>query len=108
MTSQKSPIERSLLSLAWPIFVEQALHVATGTVDTFMVSHISDGAVAALGTAHQIVILCLIIFSFVGIGTSVVVTHHLGAKDREGADRIAATAIGVNTWLGLAVSLTVQ
>ena len=107
MTSQKSPIERSLLSLAWPIFVEQALHVATGTVDTFMVSHISDGAVAALGTAHQIVILCLIIFSFVGIGTSVVVTHHLGAQDREGADRIAATAIGVNTWLGLAVSLTV-
>ena len=107
MTAQKSPIERSLLSLAWPIFVEQALHVATGTVDTFMVSHISDGAVAALGTAHQIVILCLIIFSFIGIGTSVVVTHHLGAQDREGADRIATTAIGVNTWLGLAVSLAV-
>ena len=72
-----SLVKPSLLVLAWPIFVEQLLHIMTGTVDTFMVSHISDNAVAGLGTAHQIVVFFLIIFSFISIGSSVVITHHL-------------------------------
>ena len=98
---------RRLLPLAWPIFVEQLLHMSTGVIDTFMVSHISDGAVAALGSANQIIILFVVLFGIVGIGTSVVITHHLGGGDRAGADRIAATAIGVNTWFGLLASVLV-
>jgi putative MATE family efflux protein len=102
-----SPAKSTLVSIAWPIFVEQALRMLVGTVDVFMVSHISDGAVAGLGVANQVVILCLIVFNFIGIGTSVVITHHLGAKDRAGADDIAKTAIATNTWMGVAVSLAV-
>ena len=98
---------RNLLALAWPIFVEQVLHLLLGVVGTFMVSHISDDAVAALAAANQIVILFILVFSFVGMGASVVVTHHLGGGDREGADHIAVTAIGVNTLLGLLVSVVV-
>jgi putative MATE family efflux protein len=96
-----------LLRLAWPIFVEQALHMLMGVVDTFMVSHVSDQAVAGLGGANQIVVLFLVVFSFFSIGASVVITHHLGAKDPVGAEAIARTALGVNTWLGLVVSLLV-
>lgn len=105
--SSSSLLKPSLIALAWPIFVEQLLHIMTGTVDTFMVSHISDNAVAALGTANQIVVFFIIIFSFVSIGASVVITHHLGGKDPVGADQVATTAIGVNTWLGLIASLLV-
>lgn len=97
----------TLLAIAWPIFVEQALRMLIGTVDTFMVSHVSDNAVAALGIAHQIVILFLMAFNFIGIGSSVVITHYLGAKDRKGADRITTNAIAVNTWLGAIVSVGV-
>ena len=43
------PARIGLLALAWPIFIEQTLRLLIGTVDTFMVSHVSDGAVAALG-----------------------------------------------------------
>lgn len=105
--SSSSLLKPSLIALAWPIFVEQLLHIMTGTVDTFMVSHISDNAVAALGTANQIVVFFIIIFSFVSIGASVVITHHLGGKDPAGADQVATTAIGVNTWIGLIASLLV-
>lgn len=98
---------QSLLSIAWPIFIEQALRMLIGTVDTFMVSHVSDGAVAALGVANQLVVLFIIIFNFVGIGASVVLTHHLGARDRVGAAEITRNAIAVNTWLGLFASLLV-
>lgn len=97
----------SLVGIAWPIFVEQTLRILIGTVDTFMVSHVSDGAVAALGVANQVIIFFIIAFNFIGIGTSVVITHHLGARDPAGADRIATNAIAVNTWLGAAFSASV-
>ncbi|HEY4300886.1 MAG TPA: MATE family efflux transporter, partial [Candidatus Didemnitutus sp.] len=96
-----------LLSIAWPIFVEQSLRIFIGTVDTFMVSHVSDGAVAALGVANQFVVLALVCFNFIGIGASVVITHLLGARDKPGGDRIATAAIAVNSWIGLAISLGV-
>lgn len=95
----------TLWSLSWPLFVEQGLRISIGTVDTLMVSHVSDSAVAALGVAWQIVILTLIVFNFIGIGSSVVITHHLGAGDRAGAERISRAAVGVNTWLGLGMSV---
>jgi putative MATE family efflux protein len=95
----------TLLGIAWPIFVEQSLRILIGTVDTFMVSHVSDGAVAALGIANQFVVLALICFNFIGIGASVIITHHLGAKDAPGAARIATSAIAVNAWVGVATSV---
>src|SRR5215475_10164648 len=100
-------VRGSLLALAWPIFVEQGLRVLIGTVDTLMVSHIGDNAVAGLSVANQIVMLFIISFAFIGIGSSVVITHHLGARDRQGADRISATAIATNFWIGFAVSVLV-
>src|SRR5271166_4940838 len=105
--SRLSPAKLSLMGIAWPIFVEQTLRMLIGTVDVFMVSHVSDGAVAALGVANQVIIFFLVAFNFIGIGTSVVITHHLGAGDRPGADRTAANAIAVNTWLGAAFSASV-
>lgn len=95
----------SLLAIAWPIFIEQTLRILIGTVDTFMVSHVSDGAVAALGVANQFVVLTLICFNFIGIGASVVITHHVGAGDAPGAKKVVATAIAVNFWLGLVCSI---
>jgi putative MATE family efflux protein len=107
MNSNPSTGQPRLLSIAWPIFVEQSLRVLIGTVDTFMVSHVSDGAVAALGVSNQFIVLCLVVFNFIGIGASVVISHHVGARDLPGANRIATTAIAVNTWIGLFTSLGV-
>ncbi len=97
----------TLLGIAWPIFVEQSLRILIGTVDTFMVSHVSDGAVAALGVSHRLIMTALICFNCIGVGTSVVITHHLGAGDKKGAEGIAATALGVNVWLGVIASAVV-
>lgn len=101
-------VRPSLVRLALPIFIEQALHLLTSTIDVFMVSTISDGAVAALGIAHQFVVLAIMIFGFVGIGSSVVVTHGLGGGDRIGAAATARTAVAVNLWLGLVMSAVIS
>ena len=97
----------SLIAIAWPIFIEQMLRMLIGAVDIFMVSHVSDGAVAAVGVSTQVIIFFLVAFNFIGVGTSVVITHHLGARDRAGADQIAMNAIAVNTWLGVVFSASV-
>src|SRR6516225_11979764 len=101
-------VRATLLSLAWPIFIEQGLRVLIGTVDTLMVSHIGDDAVAGLSVANQVVMLFIISFAFIGIGSSVVITHHLGAGDRQGADKISATAISTNFWIGFAASVVIS
>lgn len=94
--------------MAWPLYVEQFLRLLIFSVDQWMLTRVSDAAAAAVGTgAFQVMIFTIIIFNFVAIGSSVVITHHLGAGDRAGADRIAATAMGVNTWIGVAVSAVV-
>jgi hypothetical protein len=89
------------------LFVESGSRVLIGTVDTFMVSRVSDGGVAAPGVANQVVNLGLMLFTFIGAGSTVLMTHHLGAGDRRGADRIAVLAMSINGWLGLLVSATV-
>lgn len=96
-----------LLPLAWPLFVEHGLHVLTGVVDVFMVSHVSDGAVAALAVAQQLVVWFIVAFNLIGIGALVVVTHHLGAGDRDGARKVAATAIAACFWLGVIASAVI-
>ena len=109
MTIQNSSKVRGagLFAITWPIFVEQLSHILPGIVDTFMVSHLGDNAVAGLAVANQIVNFCIIVFSFVAIGSAVVLTHYLGAGDRAGAERVVSTAVGVNFWLGMLASVLV-
>ncbi len=97
----------SLFAMTWPIFVEQLAHILPGIVDVFMVSHLGDAAVAGLAVANQIVSFCIILFSFVGIGSAVVLTHYLGGGDQAGAERVAASAVGINFWLGAVVSVSI-
>lgn len=96
-----------LFAITWPILIEQLSHILPGIIDTFMVSHLGDAAVAGLAVANQIVVFFIILFSFVGVGCSVVITHYLGANDQPGAERVASTAVGVNFWLGVLVSLLI-
>ncbi len=95
-----------LLTIAWPIFVEQGLRMLIVIVDALMVSRaVSVGAAAALSGANQWIYTGWTVFNFIAIGASVVITHHLGAGDRAGAARITTTAIAACTWLGAATSL---
>ena len=94
-----------LLRLAWPIFAEQSLHMLTNVVSTLMASRLGDNAVAALGSASQILIMFLIGFNVLAVGASIATTHHLGLNDRSGARRLARGAVATNLWLGALFSV---
>jgi putative MATE family efflux protein len=97
----------SLFALTWPIFIELFLHMFMGSTDTFMLSHISDDAVAAVGVANQLVFFTILIFGFVGTGTAVLVSQCLGAGKIEDARKVSGISITLNLLFGLLVSVLV-
>ncbi|QHT58978.1 MATE family efflux transporter [Paenibacillus lycopersici] len=95
----------SLFALTWPILIDSVLRMMLGSADVFMLSRISDNVAGAVGLANEIIVFCILMFGFVGIGTSVAVTQFLGAGKKETASRISALAISLNVIFGLFVSL---
>ncbi|ANS76507.1 MATE family efflux transporter [Paenibacillus yonginensis] len=95
----------SLFAVTWPIFIDSVLRMLLGTVDVFMLSRISDEATGAVGLANEIIYFCILMFGFVGIGTSVAVTQYIGAGREKEASRISAMAISLNLIFGILVSL---
>jgi putative MATE family efflux protein len=94
-----------LFSITWPILADSVLHMMLGTSDVFMLSRISDETAGAVGLANEMIIFCIIMFGFVGIGTSVAVSQYLGAGQSKTASRISALAITLNLIFGVIVSL---
>jgi putative MATE family efflux protein len=107
MQTQSHAGPGTLFSLTWPLFIDLALHFLTGALNTFMVGHVSYQGVAALAVGNQVFDLAITLFSFVSIGTSVVITQYLGAGDREKARIVIHTAIGFNLLVGLVAAVGV-
>ncbi|MBT2640024.1 MATE family efflux transporter [Bacillus sp. ISL-39] len=110
MTIQKInslPKQIGLLALTWPIFIELFLHMLMGSTDTFMLSHISDEAVAAVGVANQLVFFMILVFGFVATGTAVLVSQNLGAGLQVDARKISGLSLSLNLIFGVLVSIIV-
>jgi putative MATE family efflux protein len=95
----------SLFAVTWPIFIDSVLRMMLGTADVFMLSRISDQVTGAVGLANEIIVFCILMFGFVGLGTSVAVAQNLGAGRAKEASRISALAITINLIFGILVSI---
>jgi putative MATE family efflux protein len=94
----------TLWALGWPIMIEMFLQFMIGTVDTLMVSHISDQAVAAVGICNQFFQVVLVLFVTVNSGAGIIIAQKLGAGLQEAARKAALSAVIVNIYLGAAIS----
>ena len=61
-----------------------------GLADTFMLSAVSDDAVAGVGTANQYIQIAILILGVIGTGASIVVSQYLGSRLIAEASQIAA------------------
>lgn len=102
---QPAARELTLFAITWPIFIESGLQMLMRIADTFMLSRVSDDAVAAVGVANQIIQMAMLVFNFVAIGSAVVVSQYIGARREGELGRLAGTAIGVNFVFGVGLSL---
>ena len=64
-------MKAQLGKLVGPIFIETALVLMLGVVDTIMLSQHSDEAVAAVGVVNQLIHLAVLVFQVISFGTTV-------------------------------------
>ena len=91
-----------LLTLLWPLVVEQALNVLVGMSDTVMVSSVGEAAISGVSLVDMINYLILNIFAALATGGAVITSQFLGAKAGE-ASRSAGQLVTLSSILGTAV-----
>lgn len=94
-----------LLTLTWPIFLEVFLFMFMGIADTFMLSALSDNAVAGVGAANQYLTIAILVLEVVGNGAAIVVAQYLGSRRYQEAAKISALAVTLNLILGIIISI---
>jgi len=97
----------SLFAISWPIFVESALQMMLRISSTFMLSKVSDDAVAAVGVATQLLLFAVLLFNVISYGASIVISQYLGAGRHDEVPRLAGAAIGLNGLFGILVSVLI-
>lgn len=101
---ENSTKELSLFKLTWPLFLELFLFMLMGLADTFMLSAVSDDAVAGVGTANQYIQIAILLLGVIGTGASIVVSQYLGSRLIAEASQIAALSVTLNLLVGLVIS----
>ncbi|MBD2869188.1 MATE family efflux transporter [Paenibacillus arenilitoris] len=97
----------SLFALTWPIFVESALQMFLRVSDTFMLSKVSDEAVAAVGVANQIIMFAVLLFNVIAVGSAVVITQYLGARRNREISSLASASVAINFLFGVLLSVLI-
>jgi Na+-driven multidrug efflux pump len=98
-------IVAQVLSLAWPVVVEQVLGMTVGLVNTYIVSHLGAVSLAAVGLSNQLSVLLAALFSAVGVGSTALVARHIGADELEEAKHIAGQSLLLALMVGLIAAL---
>lgn len=95
----------SLWALSWPIFIELFLQFLLGAADTFMVSEISDDAVAVVGFSHQLFNALTVLFTVIASGAGILIAQKLGARKEEEARTISIIALKATMIIGALLSV---
>ena len=96
---------RQLLTLLWPLIIEQGLNVLVGMADTVMVSSVGEAAISGVSLVDMINQLIITLFGALATGGAVITSQHLGAKEPEKAARSAGQLVGLSAILGTAVAV---
>ncbi|WP_235848438.1 MATE family efflux transporter [Litchfieldia alkalitelluris] len=101
------PHKVTLFTITWPIFIEVFLQAFMKFSDVFMLSFVSDDAVAAIGVVNQIMMFTFVLFNFTAMGSGVVVAQYMGANRPKDVSLTIANAIVINLLFGLFISAMV-
>ncbi len=97
-------LKKQLRVLTIPVFIEIALVMLLGAVDTVMLSRYSDNSVAAVGLDNQLMSLVFLVYEFFSMGATILCSQYIGAKLQKRLVQVVGVSIAVNFVLGLTVS----
>lgn len=88
-----TPIKKLILQISLPLMISLLVQSMYNLVDSFFVARLSETALSATSLASPIQMLMISMSVGTGVGVNSLLSRTLGAKDREGADRVAATGL---------------
>ena len=102
--TSNATLKRQLKVLTIPVFIEMALVMLLGAVDTVMLSRYSDNSVAAVGLDNQLISLVFLVYQFFSMGAAILCAQYIGAGLRTRLVQVVGMALVVNLLVGLTVS----
>lgn len=91
--------------LAWPIFLEVFLQTLLGSVDTIMVSRLSDDAVAIVGLSNQLFNTLITLFTTLAGGAGILIAQRFGSQRYGEARSFAIMGLSSTVILGILSSI---
>ena len=91
----------SLWSLLFPILFESATSTVLSTVNTAVISRYSEDAAAAIGACTPIIAMLLLVQSVVSLGSTVIISNNIGAKDIRSAREVSYTGAFISAFCAL-------
>lgn len=99
---------RQLIALMLPLICEQIFTSFMGTVDSMMVSNVSEAAISAVSLVDSINILVIQAFYALASGGAIVCANYLGQKRKDQAERSANQLLFIIFAISLAVLAVCQ
>ncbi len=107
MNTSHSRLQLSLVTLTWPILVENLLRTSFLSLDTLMLSNYSEHAVAAMSVVHSFGFFVQLLYLMVGVGANILISQHLGAKNEAKAGIVGIGSLVLIIAFSVVVSLMV-
>ena len=106
MPQQTRPIftNHQLVTLLWPLVIEQALSVLVGMADTVMVSSAGEAAISGVSLVDMINQLIITVFAALATGGAVVTSQYLGAQKPKDAARSAGQLVTLSALAGAGIA----
>ncbi|MBR5537183.1 MAG: MATE family efflux transporter [Clostridia bacterium] len=99
-------VTRGMLSMIIPIMTMNVITNVYNIVDlTFLKTYSSDMSVGAVGACSSLSTLCSNMLVGIAAGANVVAARHIGAGNRERADKTATTSVYLSVFGGLALAV---
>jgi len=92
----RGSIPRNLLSLAWPMVINESLWVVGTTVDMIWVGKLGSASIAGVGVGGLVVMLGMALRFGLTAGARAMIARFIGAGDYGGANRVAQQAFVVS------------
>lgn len=97
----KGNIGKELWSLAWPMMLSIFFYTLYNFVDAYWVSKLSANAIAAVSISQITMMLMLSLGIGITVGSGVLVSMNIGAKNKPEAERVLAQSFVLSAILGI-------
>jgi len=105
VTDESRSVPKTIVMLAWPVFIEQIFTTLVSFADTAMVGALGKEATASISISNSPTFLMNGIIMALGIGVTTMIGHAVGAGEEDRARKLMRHALLVLLYIGVPITL---